>query len=52
MQDPRSFIHVPRQDPDRQSPRLRLRHWQEYESMLPEHTAAEQAGRCMDCGVP
>jgi len=52
MHDPRAFLHVPRTEPRRQAPRQRIRHWREYEALLPDGRSAEQAARCMDCGVP
>jgi glutamate synthase (NADPH/NADH) small chain len=36
----------------KQEPAARLRHWQEYEQLLSDACAGEQARRCMDCGTP
>lgn len=52
MQDPRTFLRISRVEPERQPPGRRLRHWREYEELLSDHASAEQAARCMDCGVP
>ena len=52
MHDPSAFLHIPRIEPPRQPARQRLRHWREYESLLPDAQSARQSDRCMDCGVP
>jgi len=52
VHDERSFLEIPRVDPGREAPRRRLRHWGEYEQLLTDRRSAEQAARCMDCGVP
>ncbi len=52
MPDPWGFTRAPRQNTPRRPVDVRIRDWSEvYE---PADTAAvrEQAGRCMDCGVP
>jgi hypothetical protein len=50
--DERSFLEIPRVDPERETPGRRLRHWGEYEQLLTDGRSAEQAARCMDCSVP
>ena len=52
MHDPSAFLHIPRVEPSRQPPGKRIRHWREYEALLPANRCAGQAARCMDCGVP
>lgn len=56
MADPRGFITTPRQEAPKRPVAERLQDWQEvYEGgpgkvLLP--IISEQAGRCMDCGIP
>jgi len=45
-------MHIPRVDPGKQFPGARVRHWHEYESIMPNAQACSQALRCMDCGTP
>ena len=52
MNDPKAFLRIPRIEPRRQPPRSRLRHWHEYEALMPGAQSAAQSARCMDCGVP
>lgn len=52
MHGPTAFLHTPRVDPDREEPGRRIRHWHEYEAVLPDAELVEQGERCMDCGVP
>lgn len=52
MRDPSTFIHIPRIAPKQEAPRLRIRHWREYEERPAARDSEEQAARCMDCGVP
>ncbi len=52
MPDPWGFTRAPRQTTPRRPVDVRIRDWSEvYESGGVEHVR-EQAGRCMDCGVP
>ena len=52
MADPRGFLTTPRQTPTRRPVDLRLMDWREvYEPFEPGHLR-DQAGRCMDCGIP
>ena len=56
MADPRGFITTPRQLPPKRPVEERIHDWQEVypggigKALLPIIT--EQAGRCMDCGIP
>ncbi len=53
MADPKGFLTTPRQDCDRRPVGERVRDWHEVydrRSLLP--VIGEQAGRCMDCGIP
>ena len=56
MPDPRGFLTTPRQVADRRPVQERVKDWNEVypggpgKALLP--IIAEQAGRCMDCGVP
>ncbi len=53
MADPKGFLTTPRRDCDRRPVGERVRDWHEVynrRSLLP--VIGEQAGRCMDCGIP
>ena len=56
MPDPRGFLTTPRQVADRRPVQERVKDWNEVypggpgKALLPIIT--EQAGRCMDCGIP
>jgi glutamate synthase (NADPH/NADH) small chain len=53
MADPKGFLTTPRRDCARRPVEERVRDWHEVydrQSLLP--VISEQAGRCMDCGVP
>jgi glutamate synthase (NADPH/NADH) small chain len=50
--DELGFLHIARAGACRQQATLRMRHWHEYESTMPEPQARQQANRCMDCGTP
>jgi glutamate synthase (NADPH/NADH) small chain len=56
MADPRGFITTPRQVAERRPVHERIHDWKEVypgtpgRALLPIIT--EQAGRCMDCGIP
>jgi glutamate synthase (NADPH) small chain len=50
--DPRGFLKYPRETPTRRPVDLRLLDWREvYEPFAPDRLR-DQAGRCMDCGIP
>lgn len=46
------FLEWPRMAPAKRSKSERLHDWTEFTQALPEEPARQQAGRCMDCGVP
>jgi len=50
--DPRGFLKAGRRLPARRPVEVRIRDWQEVYEDFPEAEVAEQASRCMDCGVP
>jgi len=52
MPDERGFLRHRRQEAGKQYPATRVRHWQEYEQVMPVSQACVQARRCMDCGTP
>ncbi len=52
MEDLHGFLHYPRKEAVKQYPKQRVRHWREYEQVMPDGHAARQANRCMDCGTP
>ncbi len=52
MEDLHGFLHYPRKEAVKQYPKQRIRHWREYEQLMPDGQAARQANRCMDCGTP
>lgn len=48
----RGFIDFKRIEPAHQSVPERIKHFNEFISVLPDKDAQVQAGRCMDCGIP
>ena len=52
MGDVRGFLKHPRQTPERRPVPVRLRDWREVYRDFPVDALREQAGRCMDCGIP
>ncbi|NND60784.1 MAG: FAD-dependent oxidoreductase [Gammaproteobacteria bacterium] len=50
--DPLQFLNVPRRDPDKEPVVARIRNYREIYSQYQANEAGEQAGRCIDCGVP
>ena len=52
MPDPSGFLRIGRQGPARRPVEQRVRDWQEVDVPFGRQPAAEQATRCMDCGVP
>ena len=52
MPDPSGFLRIGRQGPARRPVGQRVRDWQEVDVPFGRQPAAEQATRCMDCGVP
>ena len=52
MADPKGFMTTPRETPKRRPVDVRIKDWREvYEPQSFEHLQ-QQAGRCMDCGIP
>jgi len=52
MEDHTGFMRIPRVEAGKQFPGTRVRHWHEYERIMPGELACNQAQRCMDCGTP
>ena len=52
MADPRGFLHTPRETPTRRPVDLRLMDWREVYEPFAGERLRDQAGRCMDCGIP
>jgi len=52
MGKPTGFLDYQREPAHERPPRERVRDWEEMHVPWPEQTFREQAGRCMDCGVP
>jgi len=52
MGDPWGFLRTPHEAPRRRAIGLRLRDWREVHEPMPDDRLRQQAGRCMDCGVP
>ena len=52
MGDPRGFLTTERRAPARRPVDLRLRDWREVYEEFPDRALEEQAGRCMNCGIP
>jgi glutamate synthase (NADPH) small chain len=46
------FLEHGRELPSDRSPLQRLKDWKEFHDHFPEKKLQEQAGRCMDCGIP
>lgn len=49
---PLQFLEVPRRDPEKQGSKERVRHFGEIYGDYDGADAAQQAGRCLDCGNP
>ena len=53
MADPRGFLKVTeRQTADRRPVSIRIRDWNEVYEKRDPAVLTQQAGRCMDCGIP
>jgi glutamate synthase (NADPH/NADH) small chain len=50
--DPRGFLNTPRETPTRRPVDLRLMDWREVYEPFAAERLRDQAGRCMDCGIP
>ncbi|HEX4240449.1 MAG TPA: FAD-dependent oxidoreductase [Steroidobacteraceae bacterium] len=46
------FLDIPRRDPDKLPVEVRIREFREIYSQYNAQSAAQQAGRCIDCGNP
>lgn len=49
---PLQFLEVPRREPEKQPADVRIRHFGEIYGSYDGADAAQQAGRCLDCGNP
>ena len=52
MADPRGFLTTERQTPTRRPVDIRIKDWKEVYEEQPFAELQQQAGRCMDCGIP
>ncbi|MDQ1687062.1 MAG: glutamate synthase small chain, partial [Frankiaceae bacterium] len=52
MADPRGFLTTQRETPKRRPVDVRILDWREVYEEFPRTALQEQAGRCMDCGIP
>lgn len=52
MADPRGFITTNRENAKRRPVDVRIRDWKEVYVETPLDQTRDQAGRCMDCGIP
>jgi len=52
MADPRGFLTTPRETPTRRPVDIRLLDWREVYEDFSHERLQQQAGRCMDCGIP
>ncbi|MEV8512421.1 glutamate synthase subunit beta [Dactylosporangium sp. NPDC051484] len=52
MPDPNGFLRAERRLPARRPVPVRLRDWREVYPSASDELIREQAGRCMDCGIP
>ncbi len=52
MGDIRGFMKHGRKEFDKEAPKSRLNHWNEFTRIPEEQTLKDQGARCMDCGVP
>jgi glutamate synthase (NADPH/NADH) small chain len=50
--DPKGFLTTPRRTPPRRPAPERITDWREITTRLGDEQARQQAGRCMDCGIP
>src|SRR5215510_2260726 len=46
------FLEFERELPHDRPPLVRVNDWQEFHDHFPESRLQQQAGRCMDCGIP
>ena len=52
MADPKGFLTTQRQTPTRRPVDVRIKDWKEVYEEQPFGELQQQAGRCMDCGIP
>ena len=52
MADPKGFLTTGRENPPRRPVDLRLRDWREVYEDFDHDSLEQQAGRCMNCGIP
>ena len=52
MADPRGFLKHDRENPNRRPVDVRIRDWREVYEEQDYSKLQQQAGRCMDCGIP
>src|SRR5436309_2172335 len=52
MADPKGFLTTPRETPPRRPVDVRILDWHEVYQDFPNDRLQQQAGRCMDCGIP
>ena len=52
MADPKGFLSTARRTPPRRPVDVRITDWREVYEPFPHEHLEEQAGRCMDCGIP
>jgi len=52
MADPKGFLTTPRETPARRPVDVRILDWNEVYTEFPNESLQQQAGRCMDCGIP
>jgi glutamate synthase (NADPH/NADH) small chain len=52
MADPKGFLTTPRQTPARRPVDVRISDWREVYTEFGTGQVEQQAGRCMDCGIP
>ena len=49
---PLQFLEIPRRDPEKAPAEARVRHYREIYGQYDANEAADQAGRCLNCGNP
>ena len=52
MADPKGFLSTPRRTPARRPVDIRIQDWREVYTEISQGDLEQQAGRCMDCGIP
>jgi glutamate synthase (NADPH/NADH) small chain len=52
MADPKGFLTTPRETPTRRPVDVRIQDWREVYTDFEAGRLQQQAGRCMDCGIP